>query len=1238
MSQPVSTKGADADKEQGPSIEDSSSWLSYVFLTFLDGIFAKGYRQTLELSDLGGISKQDKSDTLHERFKVKYEKECKNHPLHKRSLWSVLWRTVGYWKLMLSILLFCISAALQFGPVMILNRLVRYFQGVQYYSDVQLWIMVALLLVFPVIGAMCLAHSNAIMAHLGAQIRNTLIGVIYRKALTVSPYRRQAISTGRIITMFSDDTNQVKNFLFFLNNSVCSPLQIGACLYLIYLQVGVATFVGLGYTVITSPLTGIVFSIVFKIRLQKMKHTDARVKLMNEILNGIRIIKYYAWENAFVEKVTKIRTAEVKLLEKMGYIFNSVFGIFMLGATQIQTVLIFLTYIGLGNQLDAATAFTTLTLFGLMTSPFIFLPYGLQQYNQSLIAMKRIMQFLDAEDVEPYVTTVDAQELRNEDDQRKRDTIVEFRDASFSWTPKVEEARLAEEAAVRKTAEADAKAASAAAAPSVSSTTELGAKRNEEMSAGGEVERSSHNNADYDAVSTSEPSASAEGEVSEQLKRAEEGNTAAPETVTDYSNKAIHTLRNFNFRVARGELVGIVGTVGSGKSSVLSALLGEMYLRSGEVRITNKTNADGAQSPPSIAYCDQRPWIINATIKDNILFGLPYDEERFNRAIYAACMDDDIAMLEGGVLTEIGERGINLSGGQKARVSLARAVYNDADVYLLDDPLSAVDAHVGEHIFSKMIKEELAGKTRFLVTHHLPVLSQCDFIVIMNVDGTVLASGSFDEILRSGIDVERYLGEDKTEDKTEDKPEAVSSPSTASLVPSKGLGAKPSQRADSATKPKKGQEESKLMTKEEKKEGSVSWNTYWAFIRYGGVTAFCMTILFQLFCQVLGIQANFWLADWGKETSVDNYENNVDMSRARNFHWFRGYCGMQMASIFCLFTSRMFLNYHRTNASMVFHQGLLKTVLSLPVSFFDVTPIGRVINRFSQDTATVDEELAGSISQVIGMGGGVLGALGAISGSTKGTFLILAVPLGLLYYRFQSYFRASNTAIARLEAVSRSPIYADFSQTLSGTSTIRAYHQQERFIKILEGFANRNTVPGVYQQIAGQWLGIRLDFLGALIMFFMGALTLALRNESFIPAGFLALGLSYSIQLTSLLKMAVRVSASMEAQFNSVERIKHYVEMEGVEGKQEPPPAGDAAKAADQVGAAAEEIDLELNELVTRPPRTVEEKEPPADWPQQGNVRFEQASMRYRDGPLVLKNVSFSVNAKDKIGIAGRTG
>ena len=1236
---PNAVNGQLVSVTETPSMEDSSNWFSYVFMTYLDTLFAKGYQRTLELADLGGISKQDRSDLLHHKFEKEYQVECEK-PLAKRSLWGILWRTVSYWKLFLGLILFGVSAALQFGPVLILTRLVRYFQGVEYFTTAELWVLVCLLMVFPVVGAVALAHSNAIMAHLGAQIRNTLIGVIYRKALRISPYRRQTISTGRIITMFSDDTNQIRNFLFFMNNFVCAPLQIGACLYLIYQQVGASTFVGLGYAILTMPLSGMVFGIVFKYYQVKKKETDSRVKLMNEILNGIRIIKYYAWENAFIQKISQIRFREVALLAKSGYIFNSVFGVFLLGAPQIQTVLIFLCYVGLGHQLDAAKAFTTLTLFGLMTSPFIFLPFGLNSYNQSLLSMKRIMEFLDAEDLEAYVTYNATGSEAN--------VVVEFQDTCLSWTPKDEE-------------------------PSKDADKKDGDKKDGDKKDGEKK---------YEAVATSE-----QQDDLEAAKKDDSATATAIVPAEDFTNKAIHTLRNVNLKVKQGQLVGIVGTVGSGKSSMLTSLLGEMHLRSGSVMITK--NADG--SLPSIAYCDQRPWIVNATVKDNILFGKEYDADRFNKAIFAACMTDDLKILSAGVETEIGERGINLSGGQKARVALARAVYNNADIYLLDDPLSAVDAHVGEHIFSKCIKGDgsgsgLEGKTRFLVTHHLHVLPQCDMIVILDSDGTVKASGSYDEIMNSGIDVSKYLAipeeeedsddeeavgkdgkkdkdgkkKDKKDKKKKDEEKTVAekeqeataeqestddkTDNTTTGIVDKVSSKKDANGTTASKKEAADKDKGALITKEERSTGDVSFSTYWLFVKYGGPIIFGFVIFCQLSSQVLNIEANFWLSDWGKETTIDNYVYQRDMSQSRTFHWFRGYAGMQMASIFFMATSRMFLNYHRTEAGRTFHQKLLQTVLFLPVSFFDVTPIGRILNRFSQDMATIDDDMAQSLSQVIGMGGGVLGSLGAIAGSTKGTFLILAVPLGYLYSHFQTYFRKSNTAIARLEAVSRSPIYADFSQTLSGTSTIRAYGQQDRFIDTLEDYANRNTVPGIFQQIAGQWLAIRLDFLGALIMFFMGALTLSLRHENFIPAGYLALGLSYSIQLTSLLKMAVRVSATLEAQFNAVERVKFYVEMEGVEssegavhhGAQSSKKESSKRKPVPTIANTPANNDGDIEMALTKKPLPL--TMPPENWPAEGKIVFDNVAMRYRDGPLVLKGVSFEVNAKDKVGIAGRTG
>jgi len=331
---------------------------------------------------------------------------------------------------------------------------------------------------------------------------------------------------------------------------------------------------------------------------------------------------------------------------------------------------------------------------------------------------------------------------------------------------------------------------------------------------------------------------------------------------------------------------------------------------------------------------------------------------------------------------------------------------------------------------------------------------------------------------------------------------------------------------------------------------------------------------------------------------------------------------------------------HRTNASSNLHALILDKVLLFPVAFFDVTPIGRIINRFSQDMATIDEDLANTLSQLISMVSSVLGSLGAIAGSTKGTFLVLMVPLGVLYRMFNNYFRTANTAIARLESVSRSPIYADFSQTLSGTTTIRAYHQNDRFVAKLEKYANVNTVPGVLQQIASQWLSIRLDLLGSFVILFMGVLAVTTKDSGFMSAGDLALGLSYSIQLTSILKMAVRVAAQVDAQFNSVERVHHYAFNVPTEDEDKQEKADRAAQLFLQDSALSSGLgDVETNNhALLAGPADRTPITPPEDWPQHGVVEFRDAVMRYRDGPLVLKGVSFRVNSHDHVGIAGRTG
>lgn len=521
-------------------------------------------------------------------------------------------------------------------------------------------------------------------------------------------------------------------------------------------------------------------------------------------------------------------------------------------------------------------------------------------------------------------------------------------------------------------------------------------------------------------------------------------------------------------------------------------------------------------------------------------------------------------------------------------------------------------------MFQKCIKEKLKNKTVLLVTHHISILSECDQIIILD-NGTIKASGTYHEITHNGIDISQYLPK-KNDDKKE---EEIVNTDSVSRVRGASEDILSKSRSSSIVAENK-DEAKKLVKAEEISEGEVAIHTYISLIRRGGSFTFFIVILFQLATQVLNIRGNFWLGDWGTESLIDDM-NGIEMSEKRNYWYLNGYSALLLSSVFAMLISRISLVTHRTQTSHVFHKLCLDKVLASPVSFFDVTPIGRVINRFSQDMAIIDEELSQSISQVIGMGGSCVGCIGAIVIASKGVFLFMIIPLFFLYGFIQKYYRASNTAISRVESITRSPIYADFSQVLAGTSTVRAYKEQTRYINRLEAYSDANTVPGVFGQIAGQWLAIRLDVLGALITLFMGILTVASRSSGFIPASYLGLGLNYAISLTFLLKMTVRILATAETQMNAVERFDFYINTLVSEGDS-------TLKQKIIKESILEDVPLisaDNIELVSSIPK---------DWPSNGKIEFRNVEMSYRDGPLVLKNVSFIVDSMEKIGVCGRTG
>ena len=675
------------------------------------------------------------------------------------------------------------------------------------------------------------------------------------------------------------------------------------------------------------------------------------------------------------------------------------------------------------------------------------------------------------------------------------------------------------------------------------------------------------------------------------------------------------TLREISCTIEAGSLVGIVGTVGSGKSSFLSAVLGEMEAVDGaKVYIPRQESAEEQKNSNFSSFCAQTPWVVNDTLRGNILFGRRYNRERYEKVIEACALLDDLAVLPAGDRTEIGEKGINLSGGQKARVSLARAMYSEeTKLLLLDDPLSAVDAHVGEHLFRRAITGEVsAGTTRLLVTHHVHFLPQCDKVIVME-GGRIKHYGKYSDLIDEGVDfadsVDVTKGDDAPDTSAVDgnEPSPASDKGTTPAETSRNskdgkegaVDGGSDDKAKAAMK-KRGQS---LVQKEEREEGSVAGSAYIHYARAGGFCAFLAMFLIQGLGRASEIGASFWLAYWA-ENAISASMTGVPLSDERTVWFLNIYALFGIVAVVGLTVRSILMAVHRLHASKTLHENLLTRILRAPVAFFDVTPTGRVLARFAADMDKIDLDLTQSIGQGMGTIFSVLGAIGAIVAATKGTFLIALIPMGYFYYLIQKWFRRTSTELERVTSISISPIFADFSQVLSGTSTVRAYSEQSRFFRQCQSSFDKFNACYNVQQMCNYWLGLRLDVLGGFIGFFVGAIAVGTAQYDFIPAGWLGLALSYSIEVTGFLKHGVRMIATVEADMNSVERVLYY----------------------------SESIDTEA-------PEEVPDKDPAAgSWPSKGQIDIEHASMRYRDGPLVLKDISITINGGEKIGVVGRTG
>ncbi|XP_038977801.1 ABC transporter C family member 14-like [Phoenix dactylifera] len=643
-------------------------------------------------------------------------------------------------------------------------------------------------------------------------------------------------------------------------------------------------------------------------------------------------------------------------------------------------------------------------------------------------------------------------------------------------------------------------------------------------------------------------------------------------------------LKGIHIKIRRGALAAVVGTVGSGKSSFLSCILGEMHKISGKVKVCGST-----------AYVSQTAWIQNGTIQENILFGQPMNQEKYKEVIRVCCLEKDLEMMEFGDQTEIGERGINLSGGQKQRIQLARAVYQDCDIYLLDDVFSAVDAHTGSEIFKECVRGALKEKTIVLVTHQVDFLHNADLIIVMR-DGAIVQSGKYSELLNSGSDfaalvaahdssMELVEQSGSTGEHIEHQPKPSVQPAT-NQEQSNG-------ESGSAISPKKEKGTSKLIEEEERESGHVSWNVYKLYMTeawgwWGIVAVLAVASMWQASLMA----SDYWLA---YETSEEN------AASFRPSLFIQVYATIAATSVVLVAARSFLVAYLGLKTAQIFFKQILNSILHAPMSFFDTTPSGRILTRASSDQTNIDLFLPFFVGLTVSMYITVFSII-IITCQVAWPTLIAILPLGWLNIWYRGYYLATSRELTRLDSITKAPVIHHFSETIQGVTTIRSFRKVERFSQENLYRVNSSLRMDFHNNGSNEWLGFRLELIGSFVLC-ISALLMVMLPSNFIKPEFVGLSLSYGLSLNTVVFYAIWISCFIENRMVSVERIKQFCNIPS-------------------------EAAWEVKDCLVLP-----------NWPTRGDVIIKDLKVRYRSNtPLVLKGISIRIHGGEKIGIVGRTG
>ena len=1045
------------------SREPAASFLSLATFAWVDSIIWNGYRNTYEASDVWDLPPSDKAakvlaDFRHALLSLRLVTRLLLHharPLLVQGLWTVC------------------SAVFTFAPTLMLKLILEYLENPTKSSLNAVWLYVALMFVSGFLKAVAEGQASWLGTKVAIHLKGIIAGEIFskslkRKATADLPEKDQESSpsdgntkdrargtpsidkqstTGKVANLMAVDTANIaeatSNFQL-LWAGVPAELVIG--IVLLYNLLGYASIAGFAIMVLLLPVKILIARGFSKVQAHIMAATDTRIQATSELIQNIRVIKSFAWEDSFLSDIQGKRNFELKRLRRR-------FVLWTLAVTLYNTTPVLITFFSFSiytviekKNLKPSAAFPALSLFALLRIPLDKLAGALSSVQEALVSVHRVEAYLNESETDNY------RQRRAHRTYGERDSVG-FQDATFTWA-------------------------------------------------------------------AGDPSA--------------------------------FQMTGIDLEFVLDDLNIIIGPTGSGKTTLLMALMGEMDLLGGSIKFPFKTGSKSSipnshYVTDSLAYCAQRPWLINATIRDNILFGSPWNGKRYSEAIDACALRKDIETLPSGDHTLVGDKGIKLSGGQKQRVALARAAYSKARILLLDDCLSAVDMQTANWIVERCVKGELMrARTCVLVTHNVELtVKHAKFIAVLK-DGRVVAKGNPEEIGMDGVmDDWRSISRRDNDSRSS---KADSEDVLADEITSSMPNAKQTSKSES------------------KATGAIKWDLFMLYFRASGRWYFWVAMCLMFFAnQFSTLSIDFWIRDWAnsyrekevaiyldlgstanlslhlqapsaysvKNTPPDSYGAEFQAATASKvndqlFLMIYALLALIFALIKLLRMSLLFAG--SLSASRNLHIRLLNSITRASFPFYDATPMGQIVNRFSRDIETIDQQLA---PVLLGFQHAALSALTIwiVVAVTTPFFILPGTAICGLYFLIGKLYINSSRDLKRIESVQRSPLYQHLNEILSGVVTVRAYGQERRFVT--EAFHRLNAHSAAYLalQATNAWLAFRVDVTSSLISFFAAAFVVMAQGR--INSGAAGLSLTYAITFTEHVLWLVRLYAVNEQNMNS---------------------------------------------------------------------------------------------------------